>query len=899
MPPTKAGRGGVNINFEMNMEGVIRPLLKSAENLKEFDTHLNRTMRSASKYVEDVLKPLKELTTVSDKLPATAKSIKTVFESLDGLRVNQNKAQFLKDIAGSLSKFYVPLQVLGNLNIAPGVTQIDNLFTVLEKVPTKAKIDRLQSLGNALKSFSSGTKSLGNIPSINLQNLGGMGFLGGGGGRGPGGGGASGGPSGGTGGGSADPKYVWNAMTMTYDKVKPPVEPPISMWEKAENFAATKGRAFGMRALLAAPLISMLNERSAVNEQLGTGVDFNLGLFGMGGTPGSMEKQAMLDRAGMLHGISYRDAASLMTSYRKYSSGGFRPTSMTELSSADESGVRRDFEGYVANSRRLQRQLGIDLDAAGDIQGSSRKNLGLNARQFREFGDSMVYLSRNAAMSKREIIDLSKEIQTVGIVTGRTGDAAKTFAQNMMAAGGTLSEIGVSGAGLSSMQKGFTGDMTNYLLNKQMGVTSGMTAQQQVMAQQQFVASRLQGLAGMDPETRALMISMMQSKGLLPAEMSVGELTKLAQADPATIQKRITEHSKKITEEQTVQGMSTSSWWGSALNVAKGYFGKVTNSNPAWLISPAVNLGRIAYDAWSSNREPTEKKAAGGIVGGSGETDSVRAMLTPGEEVLRKDDPRHRDNIGSFSRAIAQIEGYYADSDSPNRPQRNLNPGNLRVAGWRSGMSPAAAMSMAKTQGAIGYDKGGYLKFASEAAGFAGLERQIRIDAKRGLNVGQFVSKYAPATENNTANYLSFIGRKGFGAGLALSDITGEGGFSSTISPTAVAATTSGGILDRVRSTFSSMGSSISSFIGNLFDFSSNASSAITKSVQGNTAQVSSALLGASSSNNESADKISQAADVLLQAAHTMSNAVVSQTAQGNAEQRARIASIARGNMVF
>ncbi len=87
--------------------------------------------------------------------------------------------------------------------------------------------------------------------------------------------------------------------------------------------------------------------------------------------------------------------------------------------------------------------------------------------------------------------------------------------------------------------------------------------------------------------------------------------------------------------------------------------------------------------------------------------------------------------------AIARQEGY---SIPGSRAARNNNPGNLRASSL-----------------AIGKDAGGFAIFASAADGWAALERQIALDAGRGLNVGQFISKYAPSSENDTQRYLANV----------------------------------------------------------------------------------------------------------------------------------------------
>lgn len=71
----------------------------------------------------------------------------------------------------------------------------------------------------------------------------------------------------------------------------------------------------------------------------------------------------------------------------------------------------------------------------------------------------------------------------------------------------------------------------------------------------------------------------------------------------------------------------------------------------------------------------------------------------------------------------------------------NNNPGNLRFAGQ------AGAMKGEK----------GFARFDSPGAGLAALDRQIALDASRGLTLAGFVNKYAPPTENDTGTYLRQI----------------------------------------------------------------------------------------------------------------------------------------------
>ena len=76
---------------------------------------------------------------------------------------------------------------------------------------------------------------------------------------------------------------------------------------------------------------------------------------------------------------------------------------------------------------------------------------------------------------------------------------------------------------------------------------------------------------------------------------------------------------------------------------------------------------------------------------------------------------------------------------------RNNNPGNLRFVG-----QPGA------TQG-----EGGFARFETPQAGFEAMRSQIELDTQtRGLNLTQFLNKYAPPSENKTTNYIDFVAKK-------------------------------------------------------------------------------------------------------------------------------------------
>ncbi len=76
---------------------------------------------------------------------------------------------------------------------------------------------------------------------------------------------------------------------------------------------------------------------------------------------------------------------------------------------------------------------------------------------------------------------------------------------------------------------------------------------------------------------------------------------------------------------------------------------------------------------------------------------------------------------------------------------RNNNPGNLRFVGQEGA-----------TQG-----EGGFARFDSPEAGLNAMRKQIELDTQtRGMNLTQFLTKYAPPSENKTQSYVDFVVRK-------------------------------------------------------------------------------------------------------------------------------------------
>jgi len=98
---------------------------------------------------------------------------------------------------------------------------------------------------------------------------------------------------------------------------------------------------------------------------------------------------------------------------------------------------------------------------------------------------------------------------------------------------------------------------------------------------------------------------------------------------------------------------------------------------------------------------------------------------------------------------------------------RNNNPGNLRYNPLHPEYTPNA----------VGVGEMGFARYASWDDGVRDLDRQIQLDASRGLTLESFIYKFAPSSENNTQNYLSYlINKLGFSRDTRLSSIISDSG---------------------------------------------------------------------------------------------------------------------------
>jgi hypothetical protein len=100
----------------------------------------------------------------------------------------------------------------------------------------------------------------------------------------------------------------------------------------------------------------------------------------------------------------------------------------------------------------------------------------------------------------------------------------------------------------------------------------------------------------------------------------------------------------------------------------------------------------------------------------------------------------------TLSQAIARMEGWYVVDETPNRPQRCLNPGDIEFGQY------------SRAQGATAGDPR-FAIFPDAATGWRCLENLLRTPGYASLTVEQCINKYAPPVENQTSLYLGSVCR--------------------------------------------------------------------------------------------------------------------------------------------
>lgn len=224
----------------------------------------------------------------------------------------------------------------------------------------------------------------------------------------------------------------------------------------------------------------------------------------------------------------------------------------------------------------------------------------------------------------------------------------------------------------------------------------------------------------------------------------INELSRLNDAGfnatPTTISKNISVGKGKNKQNIKLTPSEINTLSGNISSELQDKLGKMISTNKyknstdeekSKAIGDLITKVRASYKADTGrelkNTEPQKKRSILDIILGVKEASAA--------ELPKATDTKHK-----LANAIATYEGY---KKTGTLADRQRNPGNLRFAGQKN---------------AVKGEKG-FAKFKTHQDGFNALIAQIKLDANRNLTLRQFIYKYAPPKENNTAAYLRSVSK--------------------------------------------------------------------------------------------------------------------------------------------
>lgn len=155
------------------------------------------------------------------------------------------------------------------------------------------------------------------------------------------------------------------------------------------------------------------------------------------------------------------------------------------------------------------------------------------------------------------------------------------------------------------------------------------------------------------------------------------------------------------------------------------------------LASLVGQLGKVGAAVGASGAAAAGGSSALGsrVLGGIG-------MLFASQGLNEGEDER----MAALREQYAREQGAPASSGAKTRGARNNNPGNLEYHG-QAGASPEPG-------------SGRFARFQTMSQGVAALGRQLQLYGSRGVNTLRgIISKYAPASENNTGAYVGTVSK--------------------------------------------------------------------------------------------------------------------------------------------
>lgn len=177
-------------------------------------------------------------------------------------------------------------------------------------------------------------------------------------------------------------------------------------------------------------------------------------------------------------------------------------------------------------------------------------------------------------------------------------------------------------------------------------------------------------------------------------------------------------------------------------------------------VNQAVKFFDVVWNGWTGLLAHPNSPSGGGGPGFSTTARPSGMDVTPLDETLHPESPKNRTGVspkpvnttgqrtppGTSGTLKGERYVVYTDEIRVNgsRAWRNNNPGNM--------IGPFAT-----SHGAIGKDGQRFAIFPDEQTGLDALEALLKSDNYSGLTIEEAMTKYAPPSENDTADYIKKI----------------------------------------------------------------------------------------------------------------------------------------------
>ena len=620
--------------------------------------------------VDDLTRSLDKLAPHSNKLGTIAEGLTKIGAGLKTFNTSTKHVEGIKSLADSLDTLTTAVTWLA---------KIEGLDTLGDKITLLAKgISKIKFTDGQVKSLERGIVAVtklkdaakGGIDPIILPPSDG----GGGGGRRGGGGG---------GGGKGDDTE------------------PTGIKERAWGLVKTGAKLLGGLAL------TENNQREINYRELAQTTRFETSNIGnaIPGTTGHYTRDSdrtagikqAINSIGSELGVAHTDTTSNLALGARYLFGSQGGEKGIESMSPDE--IQKYLKTTTTNSQLGAQMTNMSMSEVQNMQGYMQRDLGIKTGDLDMVTKSLISLGRAGSLTAKDLESVGSNARdSMMAMNVRDQEAAKLLQEQMLRAQ-AAGTAGLKADDSKGALSGRFGNIKAFVFDQLAGITEedyklgenhvrrkhqqalgnlGMnmlphTALGAVSGQQMLNAFGVTEFPDMEKylrvtnqsEKEGKLIDTIQEVMAKDLADKAGDAFKPVTTTAQALSQAFTElKSAAIGFGQFISRGGAE--MGKPLEVNDNYYKNVASDRE--LMASSNEGGYVSEPGvWNT---PVEKKETGGLVQGSGSSDSVKTLLKPGEEVLTKSDPRHRTNIDKLHDFVGMFGLHMTDPDNEYKGQR-------------------------------------------------------------------------------------------------------------------------------------------------------------------------------------------------------------------------------------